>query len=62
MTYDQELLDQLEGLLGWKKSKKFYAEKLEITEEQVEELLKELRSRDKEQDEGKQFLYKVNKR
>lgn len=61
MTYDQELLDQLEGLLGWKKSKKFYAEKLDITEEQVEELLKELRSRDKEQDEGKQFLNKANK-
>jgi hypothetical protein len=62
MTYDQELLDQLEGLLGWKKSKKFYAEKLEITEKEVEDLLKELRSRDKEDDLDKKFLNEIDKK
>ena len=54
MSYNEKLLRQLEGLLGWKKSKKFYAEKLNITEDEVDELIKEIRSRDK--DEGEQFL------
>ena len=48
MSENQQLLNQLEKLLGWKKSKKFYAEKLGITEYEVEELLKELKSRDEE--------------
>jgi len=42
---DKAMLYRLEKLLKWKKSKEFYAEKLKITEEQVEELLKELRSK-----------------
>jgi len=46
MAQDQNLLFQLEKLLSWKKSKKFMAEKLEITEGEVEELLKELRQKD----------------
>lgn len=46
MSETQSLLEQLEKLLSWKKSKKFYAEKLGITEYEVEELLKELKSRD----------------
>jgi hypothetical protein len=46
MAQDQNLLFQLEKLLSWKKSKKFMAEKLEITEGEVEELLKELRGKD----------------
>lgn len=54
MSYNEKLLRQLEGLLGWKKSKKFYAERLNITEDEVDELIKEIRSRDK--DEGEQFL------
>jgi hypothetical protein len=46
MAQDQNLLFQLERLLSWKKSKKFMAEKLEITEGEVDELLKELRNKD----------------
>lgn len=46
MSNNQSLLDQLQSLLSWKKSKKFYAEKLGITENEIEELLKELRSRE----------------
>ena len=46
MAQDQNLLFQLEKLLSWNKSKKFMAEKLEITEGEVEELLKELRGKD----------------
>jgi len=46
MAQDQNLLFQLEKLLSWKKSKKFMAEKLQITEGEVEELLKELRGKD----------------
>lgn len=46
MSENHSLLEQLEKLLSWKKSKKFYAEKLGITEYEVEELLKELKSKD----------------
>ena len=46
MSNNQPLLEQLESLLSWKKSKKFYAEKLGITESDVDELLKELRGKD----------------
>ena len=58
MSYNEKLLRQLEGLLGWKKSKKFYAEKLNITEDEVDELIKEIRNRDK--DEGEAFLKTSN--
>lgn len=44
MSENQSLLQQLEQMLSWKKSKKFYAEKLGITESDVDDLLKELRS------------------
>lgn len=43
MVGNQHLLDQLQQMLNWKKSKKFYAEKLGITENDVDDLLKELR-------------------
>jgi hypothetical protein len=46
MSNNQPLLEQLGSLLSWKKSKKFYAEKLGITELEIDELLKELRSRE----------------
>lgn len=46
MSENRELLFQLQELLHWKKSKKVYAEKLGITEEEVSELLKELRKKD----------------
>lgn len=43
MSENQQLLDQLGQLVRWKKSKKFYAEKLGISEEEVSDLLKELK-------------------
>jgi hypothetical protein len=43
MPENQSLLQQLEQMLHWKKSKKFYADKLNITENEVDELLKGLR-------------------
>lgn len=43
MTANQHLLEQLQKMLNWKKSKKFYAEKLGISEDEVNELLKEAR-------------------
>lgn len=43
MPENQSLLQQLEQMLSWKKSKKFYADKLGITEDEVDELLKELK-------------------
>ena len=44
MAENQYLLTQLQQLLSWKKSKKFYADKLGITEAEVSELLKEIRN------------------
>ena len=46
MPENQALLNQLEEILHWKKSKKFYADKLGITELEVDELLVELRNRE----------------
>lgn len=43
MVGNQHLLDQLQQMLNWKKSKKFYAEKLGITESEVDDLLREIR-------------------
>ena len=48
MTENQDMLSRLEALLRRKKSKTFYAEKLGITEIEVDELLKELKERDQE--------------
>ena len=44
MPENQSLLHQMEQMLHWKKSKKFYAEKLNITEDEVDALLRELRN------------------
>lgn len=44
MAHDPSLLKELKNLLHWKKSKKFYAKKLNITEKEVIELIKEIRS------------------
>jgi hypothetical protein len=49
MSENQDLLAQLEELLRMKKSKKFYAERLGISEFEVNELLKELRERENPQ-------------
>jgi len=48
MTENQDMLLRLEALLRMKKSKSFYAARLGITEQEVDELLKELRERDQE--------------
>lgn len=44
MIENQALLSQLEQMLSWKKSKKFYAEKLGISESEVDALIKEIKS------------------
>lgn len=46
MVQNTHLLLQLENMLGWKKSRKFYAEKLGISEKEVEDLLTEIKNRD----------------
>jgi hypothetical protein len=46
MSENQSLLCQLEELLTQKKSKKFYAEKLGISEYEVNELMRELKEKD----------------
>lgn len=48
MTENQGMLLRLSELLRQKQSKAFYAKKLEITEQEVDELLKELRGKDQE--------------
>jgi len=48
MSENQSLLYRLEELLTQKKSKKFYAEKLGISEYEVNELMRELREKDSE--------------
>lgn len=44
MPDNQSLLFQLEQMLHWKKSKKYYADKLNISEDDVDDLMVELRS------------------
>jgi len=55
MSENQSLLIQLQELLTHKKSKKFYAERLGISEFEVNELLKELREKDNNQQEIKNY-------
>ena len=57
MPENQSLLQQLEQMLHWKKSKKFYADKLNITESEVDELMKELRSSEEVQNEAEIASY-----
>ena len=45
MQEKDELLNQLEQILHFKKSKRFYAERLGVTEEEINELYKEFRSK-----------------
>lgn len=56
MSNNQSLLEQLQSLLSWKKSKKFYAEKLGIAETEIDELLKELRTRDRDDAESGTYI------
>jgi hypothetical protein len=46
MSANQTQLEQLQQMLHWKKSKKYYAEKLGITEDEVDELLTDIRKAD----------------
>ncbi len=46
MQENNHLLLQLEQMLSWKKSKSFYAKKLNITEQEVEELIRELKQKE----------------
>jgi hypothetical protein len=46
MSANQTQLEQLQQMLHWKKSKKYYAEKLGITEDEIDELLTDIRKRD----------------
>lgn len=48
MIENRDMLSRLEALLKHKKSKTYYAEKLGITETEVDDLLKELREKDNE--------------
>ena len=57
MSLNQGLLQQLEQMLCWKKSKKVYAEKLGVTEEMVDELLKELRNKERVRDDAEVAHY-----
>lgn len=57
MADNQYLLTQLQQLLSWKKSKKFYADKLGITELEVDELLKEIKSSQSSQDDAETAIY-----
>jgi hypothetical protein len=60
MPENQSLLQQLEEILHWKKSKKFYADKLGITELEVDDLLKELRNEEVAQEDAEVGNYIAN--
>lgn len=47
MVKNKELLEQLQQMLGWKKSKSVYASRLGVTIEVLDELLEELRKQEK---------------
>lgn len=47
MSVNESLLSQLEQLIHLKKSKKVYAERLGVSEEVIDELLKEIRSKER---------------
>ncbi len=57
MSENQHLLNQLQQLLSWKKSKKFYADKLGVTEVEIDELLNELRSREEAEEAAEIGVY-----
>ena len=57
MPENQSLLEQLEQMLHWKKSKKYYAEKLGVTEAEVDDLLADLRGKEKAEDDAEIGVY-----
>jgi hypothetical protein len=48
MSGNQPLLEQLQQMLHWKKSKKYYADKLGVTELEIDELLSDIRKKEDE--------------
>lgn len=60
MLTNEEQLDQLSEMLSWKRSKKFYSEKLGITEAELSELLKGLKERDDDSPSSKEQISKIN--
>lgn len=57
MSANQHLLDQLQQMLHWKKSRKFYADKLGISESDVDELIKEIRNKEDVRNEAESGNY-----
>jgi len=58
----KQQLEQLSKMLKWKKGNKFYADKLKISEKEVEGLLKELNGDDEEPDVGEStFTHNLEK-
>lgn len=51
MSENQHLLNQLQQMISWKKSKKFYAEKLGVSESEIDDLIKEARKLEREKTE-----------
>ena len=57
MPENQPLLEQLQQMLHWKKSKTYYAAKLGITESEVDDLLADLRGKEKAEDDAEIGVY-----
>ena len=57
MSANQHLLNQLQQMLHWKKSRKFYADKLGISESDVDELIKEIRNKEDVRNEAESGNY-----
>lgn len=52
MPENQSLLEQLQQMLHWKKSKKYYADKLGITEAEIDGLLSDIRKEENAQEDA----------
>lgn len=57
MSENQTLLEQLQQMLHWKKSKTYYANKLGITESEVDDLLADLKGKEKAEDDAEIGVY-----
>jgi hypothetical protein len=57
MSVNQHALDQLQQLLSWKKSKKFYAAKLGVSDEELDNLLLLLKQREQVIDDAESAAY-----
>lgn len=57
MTDNQFLIDELRKMLVWKKSKKFYADKLNTSEDVITQLIKELKESDFTRDDAEVAHY-----